>query len=277
MSSNNANVNVPKQPAPESVSVIYAPLDDNAHPNSPAQPMIRDDRFSKSLIEVPKLPVVDEIGDLLFNTELKALTVVSELDAFRCIIFKRGGADKATHVFEQGRFDLFCMEDLGNIAFSYNLVIDEDGNSASYKLVIAGMSNNVDCITITYSALARALCSAVAQRNMVGEQLVSSRRIAQVEKQSIMQESNQLRKDAAMWKDVANKNKLLHEGAAARLNIATAAFDTAIHPIRLYAGEGSWAPLEGEDVSRVLIGNMNGYQLAQHVLNDVIVKEMLDA
>jgi hypothetical protein len=92
-----------------------------------------------------------------------------------------------------------------------------------------------------------------------------------------MQDARRTSIELATFRDLANKNRLLGEAANARLNVVTAGFDTLAHALRLYAGEGSWQVLEGEEVSRVLIGNTNGFELANSVLSDVIVKELLNA
>ena len=250
------------------VSVIHAPA--GPEENAPSKPMIQDGRVKK-LINVPQLPNKDSIGTLIAESSLAALATPMDVESI-----KSEASNLATRVFELGLcFDGFAVIGLDAFVFSYALV-DEEGQEPFYEPRIIGFQRKAtaDSIRMTLIGVASSL---VAQRNAIGEQLVSTRRLAQAEKQSIMQDARNAKTELAVYKDLANKNRLLSEAANARLNVVTAGFDTAAHALRLYAGEGSWQALEGEEVNRVLIGNTNGFELANHVLNDVIVKELLDA
>jgi hypothetical protein len=250
------------------ISVIHAPA--GPEENAPSKPMIRDDRVSK-LIEVPQLPNQDSIGSLIAATGLEELTTPMSVEAV-----KPGAGNKATFVFEFGLcFDGFAVVGLESFVFSYALV-DEEGQEPFYEPRIIGFQRDAspESLRITLISVVNSL---VAQRNALGEQLVSARRLAQAEKQSLMQDARRTSIELATFRDLANKNRLLSEAANARLNVVTAGFDTLAHALRLYAGEGSWQALEGEEVNRVLIGNTNGFELANSVLSDVIVKELLSA
>jgi hypothetical protein len=251
------------------ISVIFS-NEDPTEPQSPAKPQIQDSR-AKELIEVPQLPNADSVGDLI------AATGVAELsNEMLCESVKRGAGNSATKVFELGlALSGFTLTDLPGFVFSYQLT-EEEGLKPRYqyepRIIGVQRTVNIDAMLSMISAMSRSL---VAQRNAVGEQLVATRRIAQAEKQSLIQENRSLQRDISMFRDMANKNGLLCAAANARLNVVTAGFDTLSHAMRLYAGEGSWQNLEGEQVNRVLIGDKNGYELAQHTLNDIVVKELL--
>lgn len=248
------------------VSVIHAPAGPDE--NAPVKPMISDTRVSK-LVEVPQLPNQDSIGSLIAATGLEYLMNPMVVEAI-----KPEASNSATRVFELGLcFDGFAIVGLESFVFSYALV-NEEGQEPFYEPRIIGFQRDASPESLR-AVLISVTGSLVAQRNVLGEQLVSARRLAQAEKQSILQDARRTNIELAAFRDLANKNKLLSEAANARLNVVTAGFDTLAHAVRLYAGEGSWQALEGEEVNRVLIGNTNGFELANNVLNDVIVKELL--
>lgn len=253
------------------ISVIHSKADPSDL-NSPIKPMIQDSR-AETLVEVPQLPNIDALGSLIAEAGIEELS--NEMD---CERISRGADTRATKVFELGLATSgFAIIDLPGFVFSYVLKEDEGIEPRySYEPRIIGTqrSASTEAMLSMIFALASSL---VAQRNAIGEQLVSARRIAQVEKQSLLQETRGLQRDLSTFRDLANKNALLCAAANARLNVVTAGFDTLAHAMRLYAGDGSWQAIEGEEINRVLIGNVNGYELAQHTLNDIVVKELIDA
>lgn len=217
------------------------------------------------LVSVPALPSINDIGQLLASVTDEVTD--KNFKKTETMLVRR--SEDATHVFEAGLSDGFTVEDIPGIYFAFKLNTAPETPSFDLRVIHVAVSSS------TIATLVLALQIEAAQQRTINDMMVKNHRIAQAEKTSIMAAQREAAQEAATWKDLANKTQLLCNYHKSRADITTAAVDTLSHVISLYAGEDSWQKLDGEEVSRVLVGSRNGYEIASKAINDVSVKAVL--